>query len=207
MKRHQAMIAEAELPGALERYAQAEQAGAQLVAAGFERIGVDHFARPGDSLAIAARSGRLQRNFQGYTVDSADALIGLGASAIGRLPQGYVQNEPAIAEYERRTEDDGLAALRGLALTEDDRLRAEVIERLMCDLAFSARSVEGRRADLADALIESARAVVEDDVDGFVAATPDGFRVTARGRPFVRTIAARFYAYLPANKARHSVAV
>jgi oxygen-independent coproporphyrinogen-3 oxidase len=207
MKRHQAMIAQADLPGALERYAQAEQAGERLVAAGFERIGIDHFARPEDPLATAARAGRLQRNFQGYTVDPADALIGLGASAIGRLPQGYVQNEPAIAEYERRTGDDGLAAVRGLALTEDDRLRAEVIERLMCDLAFSARSVAGRRADLARPLIDCASAVIADDVDGFVAPTSDGFRVTARGRPFVRTIAARFDAYLPANKARHSVAV
>ena len=81
-------------------YRQAETAAAMLEDHGYQRVGVDHFARPSDSLAAAAREGRVQRNFQGYTVDPADALIGLGASAIGKLPQGYVQNEPAIAGYQ-----------------------------------------------------------------------------------------------------------
>ena len=92
MKKHQGMIDEKTLPDATERYRQCEAATEVLVAQGYERVGFDHFALPHDKLAIASRTGALRRNFQGYTVDPHDALIGLGASAIGRLPQGYVQN-------------------------------------------------------------------------------------------------------------------
>ncbi len=146
MKRHQSMIPTADLPDVLERYAQAETAAELLEQAGYQRAGIDHFALPEDSLAIAAREGRLQRNFQGYTVDPADALLGLGASSIGKLPQGYVQNEPAIAKYQRATHEHGLATVRGIAFNQDDMIRAEVIERLMCDLTFHARPLVERWA-------------------------------------------------------------
>jgi oxygen-independent coproporphyrinogen-3 oxidase len=207
MKRHQSLIPEDDLPGPLERHGLAEMAGDTLLAAGFERIGVDHFARPSDPLAVAAREGRVRRNFQGYTVDPADALIGLGASAIGRLPRGYIQNEPAIAEYRRLVHGQGLAIVRGVEFSEEDKIRGDVIERLMCDLAFSAKSLRGRPDGLARELIETARTVVAEDRDGFVAPTTDGFMVTERGRPFVRAIATRFDAYLATTTARHSAAV
>lgn len=207
MKRHQTRIDEAELPDVVSRYAHAEMAAEKLVAAGYARIGVDHFARAGDSLAVAARAGAVQRNFQGYTVDPADALIGLGASAIGRLPQGYVQNESAIAQYERKIRGQDFAVVRGLALTDEDRARAQIIERLMCDLAFSSKALDGAKDDLARALNDCAAEAIAADEDGFVEATPDGFRVTPRGRPFVRIIAARFDAYLQASQKRHSLAV
>jgi oxygen-independent coproporphyrinogen-3 oxidase len=207
MKRHQSMIDAAALPGVLERHAQAETAARQLEEAGYLRIGIDHFARADDELAAAAREGRLQRNFQGYTVDPADALIGLGASAIGRLPQGHVQNEPAIAAYARATLNGGLAAVRGVALSPEDQVRAEVIERLMCDLAFSSRQMRGRFGADADAVIAEAEEIVATDVDGFVVGTDDGFRITSAGRPFLRTVAARFDAYLPGRPNGHSLAV
>ena len=207
MKRHQSMIREEALPGLVERHAQAETAAAFLVSQGFERIGIDHFARPGDPLADAARAGRLQRNFQGYTVDPADALIGLGASAIGRLPQGYVQNEAAIGQYRRRVETGGLATTRGIALSEEDRVRGHAIERLMCDLAFSAAALRRDFGSLADALAAPAGAIVAEDHDGLVTPTEDGFVVSERGRPFLRSIAARFDSYLAAQAARHSAAV
>ncbi len=124
VKRHQAMILETDLPGVVDRHAHAVAAGTQILAAGYEAIGIDHFALATDSLAIAQREGRLRRNFQGYTDDPADVLIGLGASAISALPEGYVQNEPAIARYERVIESGHLAAIRGCALSEDDRRRA-----------------------------------------------------------------------------------
>jgi oxygen-independent coproporphyrinogen III oxidase len=207
MKRHQTRISEAEMPDVVARHAQAEMAAERLVAAGYARIGVDHFALAGDALAEAARAGAVQRNFQGYTVDPADALIGLGASAIGRLPQGYVQNESAIAQYQRKIRGHDFAVVRGLALTDEDRARANVIERLMCDLAFSSDTLQGAAPELASALAASAQEAIQADEDGFVEPTPDGFRVTARGRPFVRAIAARFDAYLPQTHKRHSVAV
>ncbi|HRK23598.1 MAG TPA: oxygen-independent coproporphyrinogen III oxidase [Beijerinckiaceae bacterium] len=209
MKRHQAMIDEAALPDVVERYQQAETAAAYLVAHGYQRIGFDHFALATDSMAIAARDGTLKRNFQGYTVDPADALIGLGATAIGALPQGYVQNDTATGRYMTAIGKGMVATEKGLALSAEDRLRRAVIERLMCSLTFSAAEVRALApsADLARTLIEEARQVVAEDEYGFVAATGDGFVITEAGRPFMRSIAARFDAYLPRRTARHSVAV
>ena len=85
-------------------------------------------------MAKAAAARRLKRSFQGYTTDAAPALIGFGASSIGSLPQGYVQNAPTAAAYAKEIEGDRLATVRGIALTGDDRLRRDVIERVMCDL-------------------------------------------------------------------------
>jgi oxygen-independent coproporphyrinogen-3 oxidase len=210
MKRHQTLIPAETLPDVVARHAHAEGAAERLVAAGYHRIGIDHFAKPGDSLAIAATEGRLQRNFQGYTVDPADALIGLGASAIGRLPQGFVQNETAIALYQRAIAQNGtsaLATVRGVALTPEDELRGAVIERLMCDLRFSKAHLLARYGRAAEPIVAEADAILRDDVDGFVLPTDDGFAVTDRGRPFLRTIAARFDAYLGKRPAGHSLAV
>ncbi len=207
MKTHQRLIDERALPGLVERHAHAAAAADFLVGEGYQRVGIDHFARPDDPLAVAARQGRLQRNFQGYTVDPADALIGLGASAIGRLPQGYLQNETAIGRYRQRVDKGELAIARGLAFSPEDRLRGQAIERLMCDLSFSADALRREFGAAAEALAAEARALVAADADGLVEATADGFRVSERGRPFLRTIAARFDAYLGKGTARHSASV
>ena len=207
MKKHMSMIEEEALADVVERYHQAELAAALLVGEGYERIGIDHFALPHDSLAIAARAGTLQRNFQGYPVAPADALLGLGASAIGSLPQGYVQNTTATPSYMRAALEGRLAAERGVALSEEDRLRRAVIEQMMCGLEFSTRSLAGADAGLATALIGEARAIVNEDTYGFIEPTADGFRVTEAGRPFLRSIAARFDGYLKKQAAKHSLAV
>lgn len=207
MKKHQTMIDEALLPGASARLVQAETAARLIIAAGYVAVGMDHFALPGDSLAIAARSGTLRRNFQGYTTDQADALIGLGASSIGLLPQGYVQNMPATGEYERRVTAGGLATVRGLELSADDRMRSWVIERLMCDFAVSRNELLTRFGEAARAVVTEAEMLAANDRDGVFARTGDGFAVTERGKPFVRSIAAVFDAYLGRGTARHSIAV
>lgn len=207
MKKHMAMIPEDALAGVVERYHQAELAAALLVSEGYERIGIDHFALPHDSLAVAARTGALQRNFQGYTVDPADALLGLGASAIGALPQGYVQNTTATPAYMRSALEGRLAAERGVALTDEDRIRRSVIERLMCALDFSQSALLAVAPDLRQTLAAEAAAIVAGDSHGFIDPTKDGFRVTDAGRPFLRTIAARFDAYLKKQTAKHSLAV
>lgn len=207
MKTHQSQINAEELAGVVERYGLAEAAGERLTRAGFERIGVDHFALPSDTLAAAAREHRVQRNFQGYTVDPADALLGFGASAIGRLPQGYVQNEAAIMRYQRSVDAGDFATARGVAFSDEDRVRGGLIERLMCDMTFSSRTLQGLRADLARAALSCAAQALAEDRDGFLRQTPDGFVVTELGRPFLRTIAARFDAYLTMQEARHSLAV
>jgi oxygen-independent coproporphyrinogen-3 oxidase len=201
-KTHQRMIDEATLPGALERIEQARIAGEVFLAHGYEAIGLDHFARPDDSLALAARAHRLHRNFQGYTTDEADALIGIGASAIGRLPQGYVQNAVDIAGYSRAVEAGRFAIAKGIALTPDDRLRARIIERLMCGLAVDLDVVAS--SDDFSAEIEALQNLA---IQGAVHIEGRRIAVTEYGRPFLRLAAAAFDAYLPANRTRHSIAV
>jgi oxygen-independent coproporphyrinogen-3 oxidase len=209
LKANQRRIDESKLPSQDERIEQADAMAEALVAAGYERIGIDHFAKPGDSLACAAASGRLHRNFQGYTSDRAETLIGLGASAIGRLPAGYVQNAVATGEYERRMRTRGLATAKGRALTADDRVRGFAIERLMCDLRFPATELDQRFGPAAAPVLAEARAIVASDSEGLVTAEDDagGFRVTEKGRIFVRSIAACFDAYLGQGQARHSAGV
>ena len=142
-KRHQRLIDEAALPGLSERLEQAQVAAETLTGLGYQAIGLDHFALPDDELAIAAREKRLRRNFQGYTTDEADALIGLGASAIGKLPQGFVQNASDLAGYSRAVSAGHFATVKGLALSDSDRLRGAIIERLMCDLAVDLETFGG----------------------------------------------------------------
>jgi oxygen-independent coproporphyrinogen-3 oxidase len=201
-KKHQALIRESDLPGPQERLEQARVAAEAFTSAGYVAIGLDHFAMPHDDLAAAAREKRLHRNFQGYTTDNADALIGLGASAIGKLPQGFVQNAPAVAGYARAVEVGLPATVKGLALDDDDRLRAEIIERLMCDLEIDLRRFGGAESfhDEMNALTPLADA-------GLLMRDGDAITITESGRPFVRLAAAAFDAYLPANTARHSAAV
>ena len=207
MKKHQTMIPEADLPDAAERYRQMMRAAAKLVEAGYQPIGIDHFAKPDDSLAVAARNGALKRNFQGYTDDAADALIGLGASSIGFLPQGYVQNMPATGEYQRLAEAGGLAVIRGIALTDEDRLRAHVIERIMCDFSLSFAGLRQLFPVGADTIVAEARQLAATDTEGLCRVDSEGFSLTAQGRTMARSIAAAFDAYLGNGKGRHSMAV
>lgn len=207
MKKHQTMIDEARLPDMFQRFEQAARAAEIILAQGFEPVGLDHFALPQDRLAVAARAGTVRRNFQGYTVEPADALIGLGASSIGLLPQGYVQNMPATAEYERRVLGGALAAVRGFALQPMDRVRSWTIERLMCDFSLSKSALLARFGALAHPVIADAEHLAATDRDGLFVRVGDRFVVTPRGRIFVRSLAARFDAYLGQGAARHSLAV
>jgi oxygen-independent coproporphyrinogen III oxidase len=205
MKKPQQMIDAAALPDRYERFAQSTHAAAILTVAGMQPIGLDHFARPTDALARAATARGLVRNFQGYTTDAADVLIGLGASAIGKLPQGYIQNITATGEYEKATQDGGATA-KGIALNADDRARAHAIEQLMCRFAVSKSDLAGFGPS-GLAVFELARGIAASDCDDLVALVGDKMVVTGRGRPFIRSIAARFDAYLGAGAARHSIAV
>lgn len=207
MKTHQRMIDEAALPDVVARYRQAQAAAAQLTASGYVAVGMDHFALPTDDLAVAARAGRLRRNFQGYTTDDATALIGLGASAIGALPQGYVQNVTASGAYKRLISTAGLPVARGVALTADDRLRRHVIEQLMCNFELDVSDLRRRFGEAADGLVHEVEEYCASGTDQL--ASFDGTRLTmdpAR-RAFVRLVAAAFDAYLVQGKQQHSLAV
>ncbi|WAC27562.1 oxygen-independent coproporphyrinogen III oxidase [Ancylobacter sp. SL191] len=194
---NQKLIDQTALPGAATRLDQAEAARAVLVAAGYVPVGLDHFARPHDPMAVAAAAGRLHRNFQGYTVDAADALIGLGASAISRLPQGFTQNAPDSASYIRAIDAGRFSTVRGIAFTPDDVKRGALIERLMCDLAVDLDAYT---------LAEAAPRLAPLVADGLLEIEGKRIAMTSFGRPFVRLAAAALDARLQAG-ARHSVAV
>jgi oxygen-independent coproporphyrinogen-3 oxidase len=208
-KIHQRLIDAALLPGAAERIAQAAAAQEELEKAGYVAIGLDHFAKPEDDMALAQRAGTLRRNFQGYTTDLSDALLGLGSSSIGRLPQGFLQSAPDIGGWTRAIEAGRAPIVRGVAVTDDDRARSDLIERLMCDFSvdygvFAARLAGPDAFDDAKSELDALAA------DGVVRhdAAARRLEMTPAGRPFVRLAAAAFDARLKASSAaRHSVAV
>lgn len=200
-KQHQRLIDDAALPDATARLEQAQVAAETLMSFGYQAVGLDHFALPDDELAVAAREGRLHRNFQGYTTDEADALIGLGASAIGRLPQGFVQNAPDLGGYSRAVQSGRFATVKGLALSDDDRTRAAIIERLMCDLAVDLGCFGS------DGFADERTALGALAADGLLTIEGTRIAITERGRPYVRIAAAVFDTYLAASQKRHSAAV
>jgi coproporphyrinogen III oxidase-like Fe-S oxidoreductase len=181
-----------------------------LTAACAERlrdVGLDHFARPSDALATATAADRLKRNFQGYTTDDAPVLLGFGASSIGSLPQGYVQNLPSIPVWRDAVRAGRLPVARGIALTDADRLRRAVIETLMCRNAVDLREVAARHDADPASLMDAAPVLQEMACDGLLRWDGMHVAVTPAGRPFVRAVAAAFDTYLAAGAARHSAVV
>jgi oxygen-independent coproporphyrinogen-3 oxidase len=206
-KKHQALIPEAALPGTELRFALAEMARRVVCAHGYAAVGLDHFAKPDDALAQAAASGGMTRNFQGYSTDRASALIGLGASAIGSLPDGYVQNLVAVPDYRAALARGELPVARGVALSGDDRLRRAVIERLMCDLEVNLDQVSAdfgmSDADFSDALTLLAPMAR----DGVVSFEQGRLVISPPWRSAARLVCAAFDQYLARGPARHSVSV
>ncbi len=205
-KKHQRLIDEGTLPCATKRNEQAEAIAHELTAGGYIQIGLDHFALPDDPLALAARSGTLHRNFQGYTEDSCETLIGLGASAIGRVPLGYVQNQVALGRYAELVNAGVLPTAKGYRLTGEDRLRARIIERLMCDFEVDLNEL-CREADVEVAsLLDGNERLAELAADGVVTVADGRVVVSGHARFMVRAVAAAFDAYLGAFGRTHSKA-
>ncbi|MEC7763078.1 MAG: oxygen-independent coproporphyrinogen III oxidase [Pseudomonadota bacterium] len=205
MARRQGLIPTEALPSPEARLELYTIARDLFVADGFDEIGIDHFARPDDGLAIAHRAGTMHRNFQGYTEDTAQALIGIGASSISRYPQGYAQNAPATSAYQERVRAGQLPITRGHAFAGDDILRGRVIEQILCDFAVDlpaiAREVGADAATavaLADGLAET--------LPGTVSMTDGVLTIEPHARPLARIIARYFDAY-EMNEAGHSQAV
>ena len=204
MKSHQKMIDEQTLPGTAARWEQLDAAAARLVEGGYVRVGLDHFALPEDALSVALREDRLHRNFQGYTTDAAAVLLGFGASAIGSLPEGYVQNVSPIDDYRKTVAAGHIPVARGKAVDDEDRLRAEVIERLMCDLHVDLDAVCARHGVSPDHFGSEKAGLDPLQEDGIVRIEGARISVTAEGRPLVRLVAAAFDSYLHKGEARHS---
>ena len=207
MKSHQKMISEDSLPGGLDRLGQARATAATLAAHDYRSIGLDHFAKPEDSLTHALDAGRLRRNFQGYTDDDAEILIGFGSSAIGQFPQGYVQNAVPFNDYEKTIAAGRFATHRGVALTLEDRMRRAVIERLMCDMKADLPQIALAHGFPEDIFAAECVALAPMVVDGLTEISGPVVRIPEAGRFFMRTIAAVFDGYLKTGQGRHSRAV
>lgn len=205
MARRQQLIPSETLPRPEARLELFETARKLFEWDGYAGIGIDHFARPQDGLAIAARDGRLRRNFQGYTDDTATALIGLGASSISRFPQGYAQNAASTSDYSKAVRGGRFATARGHVFGGDDLLRARVIESLMCDFAVDFAAIAQDFGTGKHRIAEMAAPVAE-KFAGFVELSAEGLTITRHGRPLTRMIARDFDAY-DLSTAGHSSAV
>ncbi len=194
MAKRQVMIPSDALPDPHGRLRLFETARELFLADGYDEIGIDHFARPGDGLAQAQKAGVLRRNFQGYTDDRAEVLIGLGASSISRFPQGYAQNAPATGAHTGKIRGGHFSTTRGHAFTLDDIWRSRMIEALMCD--FEIRTDEFiRDHGLTPERLQQIFAPVIARFGDMVECDASGLRIPLRGRSLTRMIAQMFDAY------------
>jgi oxygen-independent coproporphyrinogen-3 oxidase len=201
-KRRQRVINEASLPGAAARADQAEAARAELEALGYIPVGIDHFALPGDPLARAANARSMRRNFQGYAVDRAEAIIGFGPSAISSFPQGYVQNDANAGAWRRAVEAGQLPAARGHDFSEDDIRRAAIIEQLMCAFEADLSPYGG-----CGAFASEVEALTSLAADGLVHVRGDRIVIPKKARSLSRLVAQSFDAYAGLSPAHHSRAI
>ena len=193
----QRRISESELPSPDTKLAILERAIEKLTGAGYVHIGMDHFARPDDELAIAQREGKLQRNFQGYSTHPDCDLLAFGISAIGKVGTTYSQNVRTINDYYDRLDADALPCFRGWQLSADDLLRREVIQALMCQFSVSFKQVEDANAiafhEYFATELGALKPLAE---DGLIEIASDAITVTPRGRLLVRSVAMVFDRYL-----------
>jgi len=199
----QRKFAASSLPQPTEKLALMQLAIHQFVAAGYQCIGMDHFAKPHDALAVAQQAGKLQRNFQGYTTAGQDALLGLGVSSISQINGVLWQNSKDVSAYYTDMQSGittgVLPAVRGVALSGDDRLRAALISQLICHFtldiaAFSQRWQLTHFWQYFDTALEQLQPFME---DGLIEVYAERLQVTPLGRLWVRSICACFDAYLP----------
>ncbi len=205
MARRQTMIPAELLPSPEERLQLFDTARRLFMWDGYREIGIDHFARPGDGLDIAQRTGHLRRNFQGYVDDKAPVLIGLGASAISRFPGGFAQNASATAQYQKAIRAGEFATARGHAFVGEDLLRSRLIEALMCDFRIDSAEIcdsfGTSRAQLDSMYRRTAEAFPD-----MIRITPQGMEIVNEGRPLTRMIARSFDTY-EMSESSHSAAI
>jgi oxygen-independent coproporphyrinogen-3 oxidase len=199
LKGNQKRLGEEVLPSGDGKIALLLLAREKLLAAGYRAIGMDHFARPDDELAVALDEGRLTRNFMGYSVQDAPDLIGFGVSAIGQVSGAYAQNHKKLSDYYADLDAGRLPVERGYVLNADDRLRADVIHGLMCAFAVDTAAIERRHgigfAEYFEPELAQLSALA---AQGLVEIGPGVIRVTPLGQLFVRNLAMCFDRYLAA---------
>ncbi len=199
----QRRISTMDLPNAATRVALLSQSIATLVGAGYDFIGMDHFALPGDALSVAKRQGRLHRNFQGYTTLPDCDLLGLGVSAIGRMGAAYSQNAKSLVDYYDRLERGHLPVVRGLALSRDDLLRRAVIMAIMCHGQVNFESIElAFLVGFPKYFAQEMAAIGHLSGAGLVVVNHEGFSLTESGWYLARAVAMVFDRYLRDDQKR-----
>ncbi|GKY86189.1 oxygen-independent coproporphyrinogen III oxidase [Sinisalibacter aestuarii] len=205
MSKRQQLIPTEALPTPEQRLDLYNTARDLFVGAGFEEIGIDHFAKPEDGLAVAHRNGTMHRNFQGYTEDKSNVLIPVGASSIGRFPQGYAQNEPSTSKYTERVRAGELPTAKGHAFTGDDLLRGRIIEKLLCDFRVDFNAVAAEHGVAPEMAIATAKGL-DEVLPGTTVLDGGVLTILEDARPLARIIARWFDAY-EMSAAGHSQAV
>jgi oxygen-independent coproporphyrinogen-3 oxidase len=194
-----------ELPAAETKLAILSTAIDKLTEAGYVYIGMDHFAKPGDELAVALREGKLHRNFQGYSTRPDCDLIAFGMSAIGKVGPSYVQNVKTLDAYYGALDEGRLPLFRGYALSDDDALRREIIQKLMCEFRLDVAALEASHGfRFAERFATELAALVPLAADGLLSLSPASIDVTPRGRMLVRTVAMAFDRHLREARERAS---
>jgi oxygen-independent coproporphyrinogen-3 oxidase len=205
MAKRQQLIPSEALPTPEQRLDLFDTARRLFMWDNYAEIGIDHFATQEDGLTKALNAGQLKRNFQGYTDDQAEVLIGVGASSISRFPQGYAQNNPATSAHTKAIRDGQFSTSRGHMFKGQDVLRARLIEALMCDFRVDSAEIL-RSHDVSIAELNKMYAEVNARFDGLLRVTDDGLFIPPEARALTRMIARSFDAY-DLSKAGHSSAI
>lgn len=201
MFKTQRQIDEAQLPSAEEKLVILGRTIERLTDAGYLYIGMDHFARPDDELAVAQREGTLYRNFQGYSTHADCDLVAMGATAISKVGNSYSQNLKTLDEYAACIDQGELAVFRGVELDADDLLRRAVITQLICNFALDYAAVERRHGIVfQDYFADELKALNGFVADGLVAVSGQGIQVLPRGRLLIRNICMQFDRYLKGGR-------
>ncbi|MEI6414225.1 MAG: oxygen-independent coproporphyrinogen III oxidase [Pseudomonadota bacterium] len=194
----QRRIQTADLPSPQERLDILHMTGDTLTAAGYVFIGMDHFARPDDELAVAQRQGTLYRNFQGYSTHADCDLVGLGVTAIGKVGATYAQNQRDLESYYRCIDAGHLAVFRGVVLNRDDEIRRDIITRLISHFALSFAAIEAHWGLVfRDAFQSELKILAAMRQDGLLDLDGQGIQVRPAGRLLIRNICMVFDRYLP----------
>jgi len=207
MKKHQELIKKEDLPAPEEKLEILKNTIEMLTGAGYEFIGMDHFAKPDDELSVALKEKKLYRNFQGYSTNAGADLYAFGITSISQLNNIYAQNLKTEKEYYKALDDGVVPTAKGYSLSEDDHIRREVIMRIMCDFELNYKSIEDKfNINFNEYFAHGLENINEFEIDGLVSFSDEGFKIKDMGRLLIRNIAINFDGYIERkeDKAKYS---
>ena len=207
MKKHQEIIKKEDLHAPEEKIEILKNTIEMLTGAGYEFIGMDHFAKPDDELSVALREKKLYRNFQGYSTNAGTDLYAFGITSISQLNNIYAQNFKTEKEYYKALDDGLVPTAKGYSLSDDDHIRREVIMRIMCDFELNYKSIEDKfQIDFKEYFANGLENLKAFEGDGLITVSNDGFKIKDMGRLLIRNIAINFDGYIERkeDKAKYS---